>query len=328
MTVAAGANRLPDLAEAPLKLVLVPTPSDDGRPRRFADFATVGDALDFAADGVCGLNFHDPRGILVRAYGYRELRDDAREMAARLVAHGIVPCDRVALVAETGPEFAALFFGCILAGAWPVPLPLPTSFGGRDAYVDQLAVQMKSAEPVVLFYPAELGTMASDAARAGGLVAIDWESFAARPAPAFVAHYAAPDDIAYLQYSSGSTRFPHGVVITHRALLNNLAAHSHGMEVRPGDRCVSWLPWYHDMGLVGCLLSPVANQVSADYLIPRISRGVRLRGSISSAAIRVQRSAIHRHSAMTFARGASRRNRIRLIVLTCRVGGSRGTART
>lgn len=257
---------MPDLAEAPVKLVLVPTPSDDGRPRRFADFATLGDALDFAAEGVCGLNFHDPRGNLVRAYGYRELRDDARDMAARLIAHGIVPRDRVALVAETGTEFAALFFGCILAGAWPVPLPLPTSFGGRDAYVDQLAVQMKSAEPVVLFYPAELGTMASDAARAGGLVAIDWESFAARPAPAFVARHAQPDDIAYLQYSSGSTRFPHGVVITHRALLNNLAAHSHGMEVRPGDRCVSWLPWYHDMGLVGCLLSPVANQVSADYL--------------------------------------------------------------
>ena len=56
------------------------------------------------------------------------------------------------------------------------------------------------------------------------------------------------------------------MAITHRALLNNLAAHSHGMEVRDGDRCVSWLPWYHDMGLVGCFLSPVANQVSTDYL--------------------------------------------------------------
>jgi acyl-CoA synthetase (AMP-forming)/AMP-acid ligase II len=54
--------------------------------------------------------------------------------------------------------------------------------------------------------------------------------------------------------------------ITHRALMSNLAAHSIGMEVRDGDRCVSWLPWYHDMGLVGCLLSPVANQVSTDYL--------------------------------------------------------------
>jgi fatty-acyl-CoA synthase len=54
--------------------------------------------------------------------------------------------------------------------------------------------------------------------------------------------------------------------VTHRALLNNLSAHSHGMDVVESDRCVSWLPWYHDMGLVGCLLSPIANQVSTDYL--------------------------------------------------------------
>jgi fatty-acyl-CoA synthase len=125
---------------------------------------------------------------------------------------------------------------------------------------------MKSAEPAVLLHPAELANMAGDAAKAAGLVAIDWASFAQRSVGEFSGHVAQPGDIAYLQYSSGSTRFPHGVVITHGQLLNNLAAHSHGMEVVPGDRCVSWLPWYHDMGLVGCLLSPVANQVSADYL--------------------------------------------------------------
>lgn len=245
---------------------IAPTPSDDGRPRRFADFDTLSDALDYAALGSRGLNFHDPRGRLVRAYPYSELRSDAHAMAARLVDHGVKPEDRVALIAETGPQFAALFFGCVLMGAWPVPLPLPTSFGGRDAFVDQLAVQMKSAAPVLLLHPAELRSMASDAAHAAGLTAIDWESFGERPARVFMPHAAKPDDIAYLQYSSGSTRFPHGVIITHRALLNNLAAHSHGMEIRHGDRCVSWLPWYHDMGLVGCLLSPVANQVSADYL--------------------------------------------------------------
>lgn len=255
-----------DIADVTTRIPLAPTPSDDGRPRRFSDFETLSAALDYAAEGACGLNFHDARGTLARAYPYRELRDDARSMSARLVGYGIVPGDRVALIAETGPDFAALFFGCVLMGAWPVPLPLPTSFGGRDAFVDQLALQMKSAEPVILLHPAELGTMASDAAKAAGLIALDWESFAQRPSGRVATHPAQPGDIAYLQYSSGSTRFPHGVVITHGQLLNNLAAHSHGMEVRPGDRCVSWLPWYHDMGLVGCLLSPVANQVSADYL--------------------------------------------------------------
>jgi fatty-acyl-CoA synthase len=92
------------------------------------------------------------------------------------------------------------------------------------------------------------------------------EALARAPATPAALPEASPDDIAYLQYSSGSTRFPHGVAVTHRALLNNLSAHSHGMEVVETDRCISWLPWYHDMGLVGCMLSPVANQVSTDYL--------------------------------------------------------------
>ena len=56
---------------------LVPTPTECAQPRRFSDFATVGEALDYAAAGTRGLNFHDPRGKLVRAYSYRELKEDA-----------------------------------------------------------------------------------------------------------------------------------------------------------------------------------------------------------------------------------------------------------
>ncbi len=244
----------------------VATATDDGLPRRFADFATLGDALDYAADGDKGLNFHDARGCLVRAYPFRELRDDAIAAARRLIGAGVGSGSRVGLVAETGPEFAALFFGAVYAGAWPVPLPLPTSFGGRDSYIDQLRTQLASCAPAMLIFPPDLAAMAGEAARLAGVEDEDWDRFATRPADDRRLPTAASGDIAYLQYSSGSTRFPHGVAITHSALLNNLAAHSHGMEVRPGDRCVSWLPWYHDMGLVGCLLSPIANQVSADYL--------------------------------------------------------------
>jgi fatty-acyl-CoA synthase len=250
----------------PVAAELIPTATDDAMPRRFADFATMGEALDYAAQGERGLNFHDPRGKLSRPYSYRELREDALAMAYRLIAHGIAPGDRIALVAETSPEFAALFFGTIYAGAWPVPLPLPTSFGGRGAYVDQLAVQLSSCDPKILLFPPDIAEMGADAAAAQSVEGISWDSFIARAAEPVALPQAKSKDIAYLQYSSGSTRFPHGVAVTHHALLNNLAAHAHGMHVQTGDRCVSWLPWYHDMGLVGCLLSPVANQVSADYL--------------------------------------------------------------
>ncbi len=245
---------------------LAPTATTDSLPRRFSDFATLGEALDYAAKGARGLNFHDPRGNLARPYPYAELRADALAAAYRLIAAGIKPGDRIALIAETSPEFAALFFGAIYAGAWPVPLPLPTSFGGRDNYVAQIGVQLDSCDPAILFYPPEIAGMAGDAAVAKGVTGIDWASFATRAAPVAELPQQRSDETCYLQYSSGSTRFPHGVAVTHAALLNNLAAHSHGMELCETDRCVSWLPWYHDMGLVGCFLSPVANQVSVDYL--------------------------------------------------------------
>ncbi|UZK67412.1 fatty acyl-AMP ligase [Sphingomonas sp. M1-B02] len=245
---------------------LAPTPTEDRLPRRLADFATLGEALDYAAKGARGLNFHDARGNLVRPYRFAELRADALAQADRLIAAGVKPLDRIALIAETGPEFASLFFGVVYAGAWPVPLPLPTSFGGAQSYIDQLRVQLDSCDPTMLIYPPEIGAMCAEAARVSNVEGIDWSEFVTRDALGAVLPQAATDDIAYLQYSSGSTRFPHGVAITHGALLSNLAAHSIGMQVEEGDRCVSWLPWYHDMGLVGCLLSPIANQVSTDYL--------------------------------------------------------------
>lgn len=246
---------------------LTPTATFDPTiPRIMSDFNTLGEALDYAAKGVRGLNFHDMRGKLSKVYTFAQLRDDAIETAYRLINDGVKPGDRIALIAETGSDFAALFFGCVYAGAWPVPLPLPTSFGGKESYIDQLCVQLQSSDPSILFYPPEIAEMTNQAAEKCNVRGLDWVDFAERDADMVDLPAANTDDICYLQYSSGSTRFPHGVAVTHKALLNNLSAHSHGMEVCDGDRCVSWLPWYHDMGLVGCFLSVVANQVSTDYM--------------------------------------------------------------
>ena len=247
---------------------LTPTPNDCDLPRRRADFATFSEAIDYAAKSEKGLNFHDMRGVLERVYPYREMREDALVMARRLVAAGIEKADRVALIAETGPDFAALFCACVYAGAWPVPLPLPTTFGGKENYIDQLAVQLKSSDPSLLIYPEEIAEMASAAAARQGCEATSWQDFAKADAPECVLPTAGPEDICYLQYSSGSTRFPTGVAVTHKALLHNLYGHSTTMNLGEDDRCISWLPWYHDMGLVGCFLSLIANQVSGDFLKP------------------------------------------------------------
>ncbi|MFC3100049.1 fatty acyl-AMP ligase [Altererythrobacter lauratis] len=246
--------------------MLIPTPNDCPLPRIRSDFATFNEAIDYAARSAKGMNFHDMRGELERVYPYSEMRADAVNMAYRLIDAGIVKGDRVALIAETGPDFAALFCACTLAGAWPVPLPLPTTFGGKDSYIEQLGIQLSSADPKMLIYPPEIAEMAQAAADRQGCEGVDWASFATRPAPPVDLPTAQPDDICYLQYSSGSTRFPQGVAVTHRALLHNLYGHAASMNIGDGDRGISWLPWYHDMGLVGCFLSLVANQVSVDYL--------------------------------------------------------------
>lgn len=235
-------------------------------PRRRSDFATFVEAIEYAARSEKGMNFYDPRATLERVYTYREMREDALVAARRLMGMGIKKGDRVALIAETSPEFVAAFCACVYTGAWPVPLPLPTTFGGKDSYIDQLGVQLSSSDPAVLLYPAEIDEMARAAADNQGCKGMNWDEFAALDAPEADLPEADPEDICYLQYSSGSTRFPTGVAVTHRALLHNLYGHAESMHIGEGDRGVSWLPFYHDMGLVGCFLSMVGNQVSADYL--------------------------------------------------------------
>ena len=256
------------MTDAALTPHLTATPNDCDLPRIRAKFATFNEAIDYAARSEKGLNFHDMRGQLERVYPFREMREDALVMARRLIAFGIGKEDRVALIAETGPDFAALFCACVYVGAWPVPLPLPTTFGGKDNYIDQLAIQLESSDPVILIYPEEIADMASAAADKQGCTGESWQDFAEREAPECDLPEAGPEDICYLQYSSGSTRFPQGVAVTHASLLHNLYGHSTSMKLQDDERCVSWLPWYHDMGLVGCFLSLIANQVSGDYLKP------------------------------------------------------------
>ena len=246
---------------------LTPTPTFCALSRRYADFATLGEALDYVAQGSRGLNYHDHRAELTRVVTFAELREQAYADAARLRAAGVQPGDRVALIAETTPEFHSAFLAGVLAGAWPAPLPLPTSFGSRDAFIDQIANQIASCEPRLVLGPAELFDLLKAAAtRTPGALALSWDTFRDLPAAPFRPHAAKPDDVAFLQYSSGSTRFPHGVMITHANILNNNRRQGLDMEPHDSDRIVSWLPMYHDMGLVGHFLCCIANQISADYI--------------------------------------------------------------
>lgn len=248
---------------------LVPTPTEDRLPRRYADFATFTEALDYAAQGVRGFNVYSARGDLKEVLTFAALREGAVAHARRLIGLGVERGDRIALIAETSSAFMIAFSASAYATALPVPLPLPTSFGGREGYVQQIRNQLTSAEPKVVLAPSGLIDLIREAAEGLGAKFVgSWEDFTALNAPDVTLPEAHPDDIAYLQYSSGSTRFPHGVEVTHRAMLANCHGQAvHGTNLQPTDRCISWLPFYHDMGLVGCFLATLTSQVSTD-LIP------------------------------------------------------------
>jgi fatty-acyl-CoA synthase len=242
------------------------TPTSSSRTVRFADFPTLTAALDFAAAGETGINLYSLRGELVEALPYARLREQALELAPRLLATGARPGSSVGLIADTEADFVRAFFACQYAGLVPAPLPLPAPLGGRDAYVEQIARMLDSAHAKVLIGPAGMKDWVAEVAAkaplnfAGALADLPDSKGDALPD-------VAPDNTCYLQFSSGSTRFPTGVVVTHRALMANAVAITRdGLQVRPTHRAVSWLPQYHDMGLIGFLLSPMTSQMSVDLL--------------------------------------------------------------
>lgn len=245
---------------------MTPTPTAPDRPFHADGFATLTEALDFAAQGPTGINLYGLRGELIEAIPYGELRTRARAMAARFLAAGLKTHDRVGLVAETDVDFVVAFFACQYARVTPAPLPLPAPLGGRDAYVQQIGRMLASASAAAVFGPESLLPWLQDAANtAGTKIAMRIADLPEASAIDLVAP--TPDDPSYVQFSSGSTRNPTGVLCTHRALMANaLASTRDGLQVTPHDRAISWLPLYHDMGLVGFLLMPLSAQMSIDLM--------------------------------------------------------------
>jgi fatty-acyl-CoA synthase len=230
------------------------------------DFPTIAAALDFAATQATGVNIHSLRGELVEALTYAALAEQARALAGRLLALGLVPGDRIAIAADSDGDFLRAFFACQYAGLVPAPVPLPAPLGGKDAYVAHVRRMIISAQARIALAPPSLAAWFAEAAEDLGLLytgaVADLPATAGERLPG-----QDPFGLCYLQFSSGSTRFPMGVAVTQSALMANLVAvGEHGMSVRPTDRTVSWLPLYHDMGLVGMLLNSLAFQVSVDLL--------------------------------------------------------------
>jgi fatty-acyl-CoA synthase len=248
---------------------LLATPrGNSALPHRFGTFATLADALEYAAKGDTGFNFYSPRGELAEVLTYRALHARALAAARRLASLGLARGERIAIVAETGPEFLAVFFGCQFAGLVPCPVPYSVYIGGKDAYVARVAGMLAAARAAVVIGPDDLGDHIREAANVASVATVmTFDELAALPESTGNLVPFGADEVAYIQYSSGSTSDPKGVLISQAAITANARGIlGDGLKVTPGDRGFSWLPLYHDMGLVGFCIAPMMGQVSIDYL--------------------------------------------------------------
>lgn len=217
-----------------------------------------------------GLRFVDRQERAVW-HGWGEVRERAAAVAGGLAALGIAPGDRVALVFPTGIEFFDAFFGALLAGAVPVPLYPPVRLGRMAEYLARTArmIEVSGARLVLADSRVKriLGEAIAQASPPLGCRTVGelpkGNAPPGRPAPA---------DLALVQFSSGTTVDPKPVALSHRALVAQTEILNGFFQDTPELRhsCVSWLPLYHDMGLVGCVFPALSRDASLTLLGPEL----------------------------------------------------------
>ncbi len=216
---------------------------------------TLASQLEASAEGIGAITFVDAR-VNERQILHAELFVRARRAAGGLAARGVAPGDRVAIVAATSPEFFDGFFGALLAGAVPVPLYPPVRLGRLDEYHERTAAMLRAARARVVLTDARTRRVL------GRTVERARPELGCTPLPEILREPAAPrpldpDALALIQFSSGTTQAPKPVALTHRQILANVRAIGDAIRAAYPESesfhhvAVSWLPLYHDMGLVG-----------------------------------------------------------------------------
>jgi len=191
-------------------------------------------------------------------YTYAQLDARVRHMAACLEEHA-QEGDRVLLLLTNGPDYIVAFFACLYAGLIAVPAYPPER--NRQFHTERLQGMAMDAEPSLILCEQgalEVSQQLRDGLTLARLPAVaSVQALEAQPPRTWRSRQVPGDAIAMLQYTSGSTSEPKGVEVTHTNLLDNQHLLQMGFGTRPGDVFVSWLPLYHDMGLIGGMLQPI-----------------------------------------------------------------------
>lgn len=202
---------------------------------------------------------------------WAELSREARHRGQMLLARGLRKGDSLALIIPEGEEFVLTLLGAMSVGIVPVPMYPPLALGKLDAYIDSVARILEIAGATMLISTRRvLKVLWSLMDKARCLQHIESVDIFAEELPAHAPEpdELSPDDVALLQFTSGSTAAPKGVRVTHRSLLANcLGIMAHGLRVERGrDSGVSWLPMYHDMGLIGFVLAPLIGRYPVVFI--------------------------------------------------------------
>ncbi|GAA2382245.1 fatty acyl-AMP ligase [Streptomyces glaucosporus] len=228
-----------------------------------------------------------PAGVpAAETVAYRELDGAAKRLAGWLQAHGAAG-ERVLILQSSRRLFAVSLLGCLYAGAVAIPVP---PVGGRRHHEERVAgIVRDAAVSIVVSDSAEAPEVSRLLARTGYGSIPCLAADAVPGAPDWTPPDLDADTVALLQYTSGSTREPRGVMVTHGNILANQEAIGRALRTRPGARLGGWLPFHHDMGLVGQLLHPLWLGGTSVLLDPTafVKRPVRWLEAISRYGVSV-----------------------------------------
>jgi fatty-acyl-CoA synthase len=190
---------------------------------------------------------------------WARLHDDARGIAAALAARGVGPGVHVGILGPSSRALVTTIQATFLAGGTVVALPLPMRLGSIEEFVDQTRMRIANADAALVVVDPDLAPFLEPAPAGARVVLLD--ELAREGAHAGAERWARPADdperLAIVQFTSGSTAAPKGVMLPDRCIGANIDAIVAGAQITHADRAVSWLPLYHDMGLIGLLMTPM-----------------------------------------------------------------------
>ncbi len=228
------------------------------------DPLTIAEALELRSSSPRGIAFLGEEGETAR-WTFGDLAEAARRAAGAWRDLGVAPGDRVGLLGSTTPDLVAAIFGCWASGIVAVPLAVPLRITSPEALIEEIRsradkarISVLAVDPMVRAF-LELDGIAPkvidlDRLREGGR-----DVGFGQPDP---------DAPALIQFTSGSTAQPKGVALSHRTLISNGIAAAEHTGMTPADVCVSWLPLYHDFGLIGLTLWPLVMDMSTHLMPP------------------------------------------------------------